>query len=217
VPREQKRRRRGLTDLQERFARLVVETGNATEAYRRASGSKMKRAALSGNAQRLLKRTAVGLRLAELRAEVEKRTDVRTDRVVTELSRLAFSNILDFLVITEGGQVSTDLSKITREQSAAIARIETEVLLASPESLKAAGVKGKGPRLLRTTVHLHDKLPALNMLAKHLGMFERYNAQLGLAADDRLRRAADEIDQARRIAFAMGQALRDSPPAKAKA
>lgn len=57
----------GLTPKQERFCQAYVETGNASEAYRRAYGSKGKTETVAPNASRLLGNSKVAARVAELR------------------------------------------------------------------------------------------------------------------------------------------------------
>lgn len=57
----------GLTPKQERFCQAYIETGNASEAYRQAYGSKSSSATVAPNASRLLGNSKVAARVAELR------------------------------------------------------------------------------------------------------------------------------------------------------
>lgn len=74
-----------LTTKQERFAQAYVETGNASEAYRRAyDAENMKDTAVHVNASKLLKNTKVALRLDELQRRAQKRHDITID-TLTEM------------------------------------------------------------------------------------------------------------------------------------
>ena len=75
-----------LTIKQEAFARAYVETGNASEAYRRAyDSSKMKPESVNESASRLLADVKITARLAELREPIMQRHNVTVDSLVFEL------------------------------------------------------------------------------------------------------------------------------------
>ena len=75
-----------LTIKQDAFARAYVETGNASEAYRRAyDSSKMKPASVNESASRLLADVKIAARLAELREPIMQRHNVTVDSLVFEL------------------------------------------------------------------------------------------------------------------------------------
>lgn len=200
---------RGVTDLEERFARLVVQLGNATEAYRRASKTNMRsRQGLATQAKRLMRRPPVRSRVEALRREAEKRSDASVDKVLQELGRLAFSSVLDFSSVTDDGLLRIDFSAVDRAQAAAIAAFETDTLIARPEDLVAAGFRADaGPVVLRTRVRLNDKLAALNALARHLGLFAKDNAQRAGAVTHAVVPITD-ARKAARVARAIENALR---------
>ena len=152
-----------LTPKQEAFAQAYVETGNASEAYRRGyNAEKMSDNALHVAASRALSNAKVRLRVDALRAEVAKRHDITIDKIVRELALIGFSNMLDYISVQEG-DAFVDLSKLTREQAAAIGEVTSETYL-----------EGKGEdakTVKRTKFKLSDKRSALVDLGKHLGMF----------------------------------------------
>ena len=75
-----------LTQKQEAFARAYVETGNASEAYRRAyDAARMKPEAIHVNASKLLADTKVALRVDALQAKHAKRHDITVDRITEML------------------------------------------------------------------------------------------------------------------------------------
>ena len=153
-----------LTPKQEAFAQAYIETSNASEAYRRAypGSDKWKPEALHVKASVMLSNGKVQVRLETLRAEIAKRHDITIDKIVRELALIGFSNMLDYISVQEG-DAFVDLSKLTREQAAAIGEITSETYLEG---------KGEDARTVkRTKFKLSDKRGALVDLGKHLGMF----------------------------------------------
>jgi phage terminase small subunit len=76
----------GLTPKQEAFACAYVETGNASEAYRRAYDAvRMKPEAIVVNASKLLRDTKVTLRVEQLQAEHAQRHNVTVDSITEML------------------------------------------------------------------------------------------------------------------------------------
>jgi hypothetical protein len=75
-----------LTLKQEAFCQAYIETGNATEAYRRAFGEKdWAEGALHVQASKLLSTPKVNLRVKTLQAKAVERHDITVDDLVTEL------------------------------------------------------------------------------------------------------------------------------------
>lgn len=73
-------------------------------------------------------------------------------QVLEELRCIAFARVTDYLQVEQGTLVVADSSKLTREQAAAIASIE-----------KTSGA---------LKVKFYDKLKALELLGKAMGLFE---------------------------------------------
>lgn len=137
-----------LSDKQERFCQEYLVDLNATRAYIRA-GYSVKTA--HSCAPRLLAKAGVRARVDELMARRARRTGITQDRVLCELARIAFvdpTQLIDFRT----GQVRGE----------------------APEDDRAAlaGVKVKdGADFSEHEVRLHDKVRALELLGKHLGLF----------------------------------------------
>ena len=75
-----------LTQKQENFCRAYIETGNASEAYRKAfNTSNMKTESVNNKAYELLKRVDVTARVEELRSEAAKRNEITVDDLLKEL------------------------------------------------------------------------------------------------------------------------------------
>ena len=79
----------GLTKKQEDFALVYVETGNASDAYRRAYAVKsMTEKSINETASRLLKNVKVAARIAELRAPVVEKAGLTLEKHLDDLLRL---------------------------------------------------------------------------------------------------------------------------------
>jgi phage terminase small subunit len=196
----------GLTLKQEAFCRAYIKTGNASEAYRLSYDAKsMKDAAVHVKASELLKNGKVTVRVAEIQAEAAKRNDISTDKVLRELALIGFSNMLDYIQTQEDGSAYVDLSKLTREQAAAIGEITSETYM------EGAGDEARPVK--RTKFKLVDKRAALVDLGKHLGMFEKDNAQKGEAAARALAEASQTSsrDLARAVLGVLREAQVEQP------
>ena len=76
----------GVTEQQEKFCHVFVETGNASEAYRQAYKSDRKNAnTIAVDASRLLDKPNVNRRIGQLREVHQKRHNVTVDSLIAEL------------------------------------------------------------------------------------------------------------------------------------
>lgn len=76
----------GLTIKQEAFCQAYVETGDASEAYRKAYvADKMKPETIHNKAYQLRQQGDVRARIEELQAEVKRRHNVTVDSLIKEL------------------------------------------------------------------------------------------------------------------------------------
>jgi phage terminase small subunit len=197
-----------LTPKQEAFAKAYVETGNASEAYRRAyDAENTKDNVIHVKAAELLKHGKVSVRIAELQAEHQKRHEVTVDRVVKELSLIGFSNMLDYMTVSEDGGAFVDLSALTREQAAAIGELTTETYVEGKTE------DGEEKRVVkRTKVKLSDKRAALVDLGKYLGMFVQKHEHTGKDGKPLVPEAASPRD----LAAAVLGIIREGQPSPVK-
>jgi phage terminase small subunit len=76
-----------LTLKQENFCLAYIETGNASEAYRRAyECSKMKDATITRSAKELIDNHNITARIEELRKPIIKRHNITVDDLIAELN-----------------------------------------------------------------------------------------------------------------------------------
>lgn len=157
-----------MVERRERFAREYVIDQNATRAAL-AAGYAESGACVEGS--RLLRNPNVRKLIDTLQTKRASKLELKAEHVIEELRRLAYSNLHDYIRIDGNGQADIDLSKLTRDQAAAISEITVDT----------TGGTGDGERrkVLRTKIKLVDKTKNLELLARHLGMLnERLQMQL---------------------------------------
>ena len=154
-----------LTAKQESACLKYLECGDKSESYRFAyNTSRMKDKTIHEAACRLFADSKVSARMKDLRAGIEKRTEITVDRVLNELALLGFANMLDYVRISDDGEPFINLSELTREQAAAISETLVEDYFEG---------RGKDARQVRKVkIKFHDKKGALEAIGKHLGMFK---------------------------------------------
>ena len=162
----------GLTDYKRRFVAAYLQDPQATSAAITA-GFKGKNPSDAG--WRLLNDPAVRKAIDEAQAKLASKAMVDAERIIAEYSKIAFSNILDFVQIDEKtGVAYVDLTKVTRENGAAIAQLEVE----QTEAEYDKEGREKKPALRKIKLKQHDKLDALHKLGIHIGMFKDGGVQL---------------------------------------
>lgn len=149
-----------LTDKQIRFVQEYLIDLNATQAAIRAGYSE--RTAYS-QGHRLLKNDSIQAQVRQAQDERARRTEITADKVLEEFARIGFANMQDYLRMTAEGDAFVDLSRLTRDQAAAISEVTVE-------DFKDG--RGEGARdVRRVKFKLSDKRAALVDMGKHLGMF----------------------------------------------
>jgi phage terminase small subunit len=88
-------------------------------------------------------------------AERSKRTGINADRVIQELAKIALLNITDVVNADD----ATIKSEADREDTAAIL------------SVKVKTTVSESGKTVEREVRMNDKIKALELLGKHLGMF----------------------------------------------
>jgi phage terminase small subunit len=155
-----------LTPKQEAFCQAYIETGNASEAYRRAYdvSPDTKPETINRKAIEVLQNGKVTARIEAARQQLAEKHEVTADRIVRELALLGFANMLDYIRTTSEGDAYVDLSALTREQAAAISEVTVETY--------AEGKGDDAKDVKRVKFKLNDKRAALVDLGKHLGIFK---------------------------------------------
>lgn len=143
-----------LSIKQENFCNYYLESGNASDAYRRAYSCKGKSDnAIWVEASRLANNPKVTLRISELSSEMRRRSDITKDEAVGILADIARANIVDALEIKSNEMFTTI---VVKNVSALPIGIQRAIL-----SVKNTD---KGYEL-----KLYNKIDAIEKLAKLLG------------------------------------------------
>lgn len=142
---------RKLTDKQKKFVEEYLIDLNATQACIRA-GYSVKTANEQG-AQNLAK-LSIQEAISRAMAERSKRTGINQDRIVQELARIAFVKITD--VVDPDGEINTNASDDD---------------LACIESYKVEDSDSVNGSSSKREVKLASKIKALELLGKHVGMW----------------------------------------------
>lgn len=143
-----------LSIKQEKFCNYYLERGNASEAYRRAfSCEKMAEQTVWAKASVLLTKDKVRARVEELRAEMQRRSDITKDEVVGILADIARANIVDVLELKRRADYTTilirDISKLPLNVQRSILSVKSN---------------DKGYE-----IKLYNKIDAIEKLSKMLG------------------------------------------------
>lgn len=141
-----------LTEKQKRFVDEYLIDLNATQAAIRAGYSV--RTAKDIGCENLAKPN-IQQKISEKMAERSKRTGVNQDRIVLELAKIAFVNAADVIDSDD----ATIKAGATDDDTAAIQSVKVKVIPTK---------EGEG---VEREIRLNDKLKALELLGKHLGMW----------------------------------------------
>ena len=144
-----------MTEKQKIFADEYLIDLNATRAYRVAYPRVKKENVAAVNGSKMLRNTKVAAYIQERMMERQQRTEVTQDRVVQELAAIAFAKTTDYVEIRNIDSATTVLIKATDK-------------LSEKQCRAIAGIK-EGANGIE--VKLNDKEKALELLGRHLGMW----------------------------------------------
>ena len=141
-----------LTKKQKRFVEEYLVDLNATQAAIRAGYSPQ--TARDIGCENLTKPNIQNA-IATAMAERSRRTGINQDRVIQEIAKLAFLNPIDVIDMDE----ATIKGEANRDDTACIASVKVKV------------IPGEDGNITEREIKTYDKLKALELLGKHLGMF----------------------------------------------
>jgi phage terminase small subunit len=176
-----------MTNKENSFCQEYIIDFNGTQAAIRAGYSKNSARQI---AAQLLSKLNIQARINELLEERKERVEVKQDRVIYEMSKMAFSNIKDYL--NEDGSI--DLSKIDDYNSSQIQEVTEDITTGGTDDAPWERIKRK--------IRLHDKVKNLELLGKHLNMYreninlsgEVLNVKMSKAEYKKLRKEMLEED-----------------------
>lgn len=157
-----------LTAKQQRFVEEYLIDLNATRAAIRAG---FNRSSARSQGSRLRRVPHVAKAIQEAMDCRSRRTAINQDRVLEELAAIAFADIQDYLRFGPSGEVYFDWSKLPEGATRAVAEI-TQDEYSEGRGSEAREVK-------KTRFKLHNKIPALEKIGQHLGMFAKPGEKAG--------------------------------------
>lgn len=179
----------GLTQIElDALNEYMVNGGKQSEAIRTVhpKAKNWTQATINSEATAVFNKPRVRIRLAQMRAEAAKRTNVTTDRILQEASRLAFSDARR--LFDESGNLLHP-SQWPDDVAASVAQMDFQVDRVT-QDIDEEEFDGDGKQIARrrvTTILRHetstkkikfwDKNSALEKLFKHMGLFEADNRQ----------------------------------------
>jgi phage terminase small subunit len=191
---------RSLSERQRRFVTEYLADFNAARAAIRA-GYRPTSARSTGS--RSLRNPLVRAAIAAAQAPRLAALELTAEEVLRELARVARANLLDYMRIDDKGMPEVDLAGLTRDKAAAIRDIEVE---------EFGEGKSEGRRV---RLRMHDKLAALDRLARHYGLFREATSPADEDAADRDAAPDKPQHDPRQVARAILLILREAAEADA--
>jgi len=164
-----------MTEKQKIFADEYLIDLNATRAYKVAYPKVKKDETAAAAGARMLRNVNVAKYIQKRMEERRERTEVTQDRVIQELAAIAFARATDYASVCDGSVTIKNTDRLSDDQIRAIAGIKE-------------GTNG-------IEIKLNDKEKALELLGRHLGM---WNDKLNLnvpAIDDSIREMEAYFEQ----------------------
>lgn len=191
-------KQKGLNARQKLFCDEYLIDLNATQAAIRAGYSEKY---ANTNASKLLQNTTIAEYIAQKQAAREKRTEITQDMVLREIANIAFSNAADYVQVIEKdatAEIDGKMIAILDGEGNRVKYKTVEPVLTaelSKEQQKALSIIKRGRDGFE--VRPYDKLKALELLGRHLGMWDKKEEEQAEKADDgfidALRNEAAEI------------------------
>lgn len=165
-----------MTDKQKLFADEYLIDLNATRAYKAAYPKVKNDNTAAVNASRMLRNAKVQKYIAERQEKLQERTEITQDMVIHELAAIAFSNTTDFVRVVEKEIMDSLGNPVSVAQ---VEVILTEKLSDAQKKAVASIKEGRSG----IEVKAHDKVKALELLGRHLGL---WNDKLDLSGTVKL-------------------------------
>lgn len=165
-----------LTEKQIRFCKEYLIDLNATRAYKRAGYSVKSDAAAATEGSKLLRNPKVQEEIDKLIKRREKRTEIKQDDVINELAAIAFQNISDYAKVIQKPAYINDNGKRVKlldENGKPVMYETVELTLTdnlTDKQKKAISYIKTGKYGIE--IGTYNKVDALELLGRHLGMFK---------------------------------------------
>jgi phage terminase small subunit len=161
-----------ITPKQQAFALAYIELQNCSAAYRTAyNTANMKPKTVHEAASRLLKNSKVAARIAELKAPAILAAGLSVERTLREIARVAYSDPGRYY---RADGTMKPIVEWDDDMRAAVAQLETEDTMVQTTH-DGKTTTSTAPRIKK--LKFWDKNAAIDKAMRHLGLYERDNAQ----------------------------------------
>ncbi len=158
-----------ITGKQKKFADEYIKTLNGRKSYKVAYGDKVKDNTADTNAVKLLSNTKVKEYIRQEQLKIQERTEITEDMIIRELALIAFTDRTKFFKVIEKIKIVGNDEIGYEEIKYNTTEITKTEDLKENERKVISGIKeGKNG----IEVELCDKMKALELLGKHLGIFK---------------------------------------------
>lgn len=166
-----------LTECQKKFVDEYLIDLNSTRAYKAAYPNVVKDETAAAAGARLLRNVKVSEYLAKRMKDRERRTEITQDKVLNELAAIAFANASDYakvierqaVFITEEGKRQPLFDENGKPLMVSDVKLALTDSLSMEQQKAISGIKhGKNGIEVSTC----DKVRALELLGRHLGLFK---------------------------------------------
>jgi hypothetical protein len=99
------------------------------------------------------------------------RTEITADMVIQEIAKIGFASMTRFITIEADGQPRLSLLSTMPDDLDAISEVTTETVIERSGNDKTENQRLNTIR--KTKIKLHDKLAALEKLARHIGIYDK--------------------------------------------
>jgi len=171
-----------LSDKHEKFCLAYVLNFNATEAYSKIYGTPAADSRKHG--ARLMAKDGVKTRIAQLTKKTNEKMNITREKVVQEIANIAFSHIGLVCVFDASGALTLKTAEEMGENIRALQSVSQD----ETHDSKGNIIKTK------TRFAMHDKLKALELLSKHLGLLDG-NDQTGKNTEAINKRLSENLDR----------------------
>jgi len=162
-----------LTRNQKIFCDEYLIDLNATRAYKIAYPNVKKDETAAAAGARLLRNVNVQNYIDRKMKEREKRTEITQDKVLKELAKVAFANAADYARVVEKEyieEIKDDEGNIVGQETRTYKAVEIEPTN-NLDKDKQAAIAGIKHGTAGIEIKLNDKIKALELIGRHLGMF----------------------------------------------
>jgi len=140
-------------------------------------------------ASKLLAHPGISTRIAELRSKIEQKTEITIQRIAEELARVAFADQRKVMRWGQHGVTLHDSDDLSDDAAAIVSEVSETT------------TKDGGSIKLKS----HDKVRALELLGKHMGMFkEKLEVTTPGSAQQEAKIPADAVEASKTYKDLMG-------------